>query len=42
MVSGNILKRTFRIEYKGNEGTCFRQYLVKANHIVKGILDLDT
>jgi hypothetical protein len=48
MVSTNILQRTFRIEYKGNEGTCFtidqggRQYIVTANHVVNGILDSDT
>ncbi len=47
MVSTNILQRTFRIKYKGGEGTCFtidqdgRQYIVTANHVVNGISDAD-
>lgn len=42
-VTANILRRTFRIRYNGNTGTCFtidfqgRRYLVTARHIVDSI-----
>lgn len=42
MVSNNVLQRTFRIRYGGNEGTCFtidqdrKQYVVTAKHIISG------
>ena len=43
MIPSNVIQRTYRIEYRGRQGTCFTinegndRYLVTARHIVRGI-----
>lgn len=47
MITSNVIHRTFRINYKGNIGTCFtitvenEMYLITARHIVEEIRDRD-
>ena len=47
MITSNVIERTFRINYKGRQGTCFtttidnEKYLITARHIVEEIADVD-
>ena len=47
MITSNVIHRTFRINYKGNMGTCFtitienKMYLITARHIVEEITGFD-
>ena len=48
MITGNVVHRIFRINYKERIGTCFtitvenEMYLITATHIVKDITDCDS
>ena len=47
MITNNVIQRTFRIHYKGRNGTCFtitvenEMYLITARHIVEEITGFD-